>query len=125
MLAMAYAVALAPDSTHVVVSVSGSLTLPEVTEMVSAARAASDGAGVPILYDMSAATPGDISKSDLFWMPRKMGVLQSPWARRVRVALLHPAEHVENARFWETSFRNLGLDVKAFTERSEAIAWLQ
>ena len=122
---MAYAVALAPDSTHVVVSVSGSLTLPEVTEMVSAARAASDGAGVPILYDMSGATPGDISKSDLFWMPRKMTVLNSPWARRVRVALLHPAEHAENAHFWETSFRNLGLDVKAFTDRREALRWLQ
>jgi len=122
---MAYEVALAPDSTHVVVSVTGSITLPEVTDMVTAARALSDRSGVPILYDMSAATPGDVSKSDLFWMPRKMGVLNSPWARRVRVALLHPAEHAENARFWEDSFRNLGLDVKAFTERGDAIAWLQ
>jgi len=122
---MAFEAVLAPDSTHVVVSVTGSLTLAEVNEMVTAARALSDRAGVPILYDMSAAVPGEISKSDLFWMPRKMGVLNSPWARRVRVALLHPAEHSENARFWETSFRNLGLDVKAFTEREDALAWLQ
>ena len=122
---MAFEASLAPDSTHVVVSVTGSLTLAEVTDMVTAARALSDRAGVPILYDMSGALPGEISKSDLFWMPRKMGVLNSPWARRVRVALVHPAEHMENARFWEDSFRNLGLDVKAFTERRDAIDWLQ
>jgi len=122
---MAYEVAIAPDSTHVVVSVTGPVLLPEVTQMVTAARALSDSSGLPILYDMSAALPGNISKSDLFWMPRKLGVLNSPWARRVRVALLHPAEHVDNARFWETTFRNLGLDVRAFTERRDAIAWLQ
>lgn len=122
---MAFEVAIAPDSTHVVVSVTGPVQLPELSEMVSAARALSDRDGLPILYDMSGATPGNVSKSDLFWMPRKMGVLTSPWARRTRVALLHPAEHVDNARFWETSFRNLGLDVKAFTDRGEAIAWLQ
>jgi len=121
---MAFEASVAPDSTHVVVSVTGSLTTPEVTEMVAAARALSDRTSLPILYDMSGATPGDVSKSDLFWMPRKLGVLNSPWARRVRVALLHPEAHVESAHFWETSFRNLGLDVKAFTDRREAVAWL-
>lgn len=122
---MAYAAALAPDSTHVVVSVTGSLTVNEVTQMVTAARALSDRAGVPILYDMMSATPGQVSKSDLFWMARKMSVLNSPWARRVRVALLHPEEHAESAEFWETSFRNLGLDVRAFTQRGDALKWLQ
>lgn len=122
---MAYEVVLAPDSTHVVVSVSGSLTLPEVTDMVSAARALSDRAGVPILYDMSGATPGNVSRSDLFWMPRKLPVLGSPWARRVRVALVHPPEHSDDAGFWENSFRNLGLDVKAFTDRDQAVGWLR
>ena len=122
---MAFDVSLAPDSTHVVVSVTGSLTVPEVTDMVAAARSLSDRFGVPILYDMSAAVPGDVSKSDLFWLPRNLAALKAPWARRVRVALLHPAEHHESAVFWENSFRNLGLDVRAFTERREALAWLR
>jgi hypothetical protein len=65
-----------------------------------------------------------VSKSDVFWMPRNMTVLKSPWARRVRVALVYPASHGEDALFWENSFRNLGLDVKAFPERGEALRWL-
>ena len=122
---MPFDVSLGPANDHVLVAVRGALAVDDVMAMVTEARALSDKDGLPILYDMSEATPGDVSKSDLFWMPRNLGVLKSPWARRVRVALLHPAKHAESAQFWETSFRNLGLDVKAFTERGEALAWLR
>jgi hypothetical protein len=122
---MAHEISIPPEGGFVLVQVSGTLTADEVGRMVTAARAMSDSATLPILYDMSAATPGSVSRSDLFWMPRNMPALKSPWARRVRVGLVHPAEHGEDALFWETSFRNLGLDVKAFTSREEAVAWLR
>jgi hypothetical protein len=122
---MSYTVSIAPEGELVGVVVQGELTLDEVAALVTEARALSDKTGFPILYDMSGAVPGEVTKSDLFWMPRKLGVLSSPWARRVRVALVHPATHAEDAQFWENSFRNLGLDVKAFTERAEAVRWVR
>jgi len=122
---MAYTISVAPEGGLVGVDARGELTLDEVAAMVTEARALADETGYPILYDMSGALPGEITKSDLFWMPRKLGVLNSPWARRIRVALVHPATHTENAQFWENSFRNLGLDVKAFTDRATAVAWVR
>ena len=122
---MSYTVSIAPEGELVGVDVQGALTLDEVAALVTEARALSDKTGFPILYDMSGAVPGEVTKSDLFWMPRKLGVLSSPWARRVRVALVHPPTHTEDAQFWENSFRNLGLDVKAFTERAAAVRWVR
>jgi len=122
---MTYTVGASPAEDAVLVVVEGPVVVAQVAAMVNEARALSDRLGLPILYDMSRATPGDVSKSDLFWMARNLPALKSPWARRVRVALVHPEEHVEDARFWETSFRNLGLDVRAFTRRDEAERWLR
>ena len=122
---MAHEVAVAPEGGYVLVTVSGTLAAEEVMQMVTEARTLSDTEGLPILYDMRQAVLGGVSKSDVFWMPRKMPVLKSPWARRVRVALVYPASHGDDALFWETSFRNLGLDVKAFPLRDAAVAWLR
>ena len=122
---MAHEVVVAPEGGYVMVTVSGTLAVEEVTRMVTAARTLSDGEGLPILYDMQRAVLGGVSKSDVFWMPRNLPVLKAPWARRVRVALVYPASHGEDALFWENSFRNLGLDVKAFPQREVALAWLR
>jgi hypothetical protein len=122
---MVYSVAVSPRGDVVQVEVEGQVLAAKVQPMIAEARALADQTGLPILYDMTRAVPGDVTKADLFWMARKLPSLSSPWARRVRVALVHPEQHHENARFWETTFRNLGLDVRAFTDRKEAEGWLQ
>jgi hypothetical protein len=93
-------------------------------QMVGEARRLAMERELHILYDLRDAEPGDMSSGALFWMPRQMSVLQGVQARRVRVALLHPAEYAAMAAYWETAFGNAGLRVRAFTEEEGAVAWL-
>jgi hypothetical protein len=57
-------------------------------------------------------------------MPRQVQELQGAQARRVKVALLHPAEFAAIASYWETAFTNAGLKARAFLEEEGAVAWL-
>ena len=108
----------------VVVEAIGALTRVGTTQMVVAARAAGrTHGGMPILYDLREATPGQVAKSDIFWMARESPALRNGHAM-IRIATLFPAEHGTTARFWEDSFRNAGLDARAFETEDEAIAWL-
>jgi hypothetical protein len=107
------------------VTLDGVYDKPIIEKMVAGAREASAKKGWNILYDMRAATPGKITPADIFWFPRQHPALQSPAAATVRVASLHDARHTEVAAFWETTFRNVGLQARAFTDEAEAIAWLR
>jgi hypothetical protein len=110
----------------VFVAVIGSCTRAGSAQMVSAARAAAEThGGMPILYDLRQASPGQLSKSDIFWMARTTPVPKEGAAARVRVATVFPEAHGDTARFWEDSFRNAGLDARAFEDEIEAMAWLR
>jgi hypothetical protein len=110
----------------VVVTVDGACTRDGSARMVSAARAAARAnRGMPILYDLRHASPGELSKSDIFWMARTTPLLKDGEAARVRVATVFPGEHGETARFWEDSFRNAGLEARAFEDEADAVAWLR
>jgi hypothetical protein len=109
---------------HIVVArFEGSAHRAAVMELVQQARDAAKASGLNILYDMRAATLA-VSSGELFWMPRQLEALRSPDAGKVRVACVSLPEHVEGARTWETIFRNAGLQARAFTRESEAVAWL-
>ena len=107
-----------------VVEAVGPLDVANLTPMVTEARAAAAGRGCNILYDFRETTLGDIQTGDLFWFPRRIPALAKAEARRVRIALLYPANHVAFARFWETTFQNAGLRARAFETEGEAHAWL-
>lgn len=116
-----------PDRARslVVARLEGAATREEVIEMVKAARAMAHDRGWNILYDLRGATAGAISAGDIFWLPRRLDVLNEPEASSVRVATLHgPGEGAALARFWENSFRNAGLQASAFTDEAAALAWL-
>lgn len=108
----------------VVASLTGDTTRQKVVEMVTAARGLAATHGWNILYDLTAASPRGISPAEIFWLPRELDVLREPQASRARIATLHREEHAEAARFWETTFRNAGLQARAFTEEGEAVSWL-
>jgi hypothetical protein len=114
-----------PERCIVVARAEGTIDQALAVAMVGEARRASAQCGHNILYDMRDARPGDMSAGGLFWMPRQVKALQSPEAKRVRVALLHPPQFVAMANYWEDAFGNAGLRVRAFVEdEGAAVAWL-
>ena len=108
----------------VVVTVEGAVDAAGVAALVGEARDKSAGHGYGIVYDLTGASLGNISIADIFWLPRTLPALKSPTAKRTRVALVHPADKAEFARFWETAFMNAGLEARAFTDRAEAGSWV-
>ena len=114
-----------PDRARglVLARLEGPATREEVIDMVKAARALAHDRGWNILYDMRGATVAGISAGDIFWLPRRLDVLNEPEASSVRVAALHdPGEGASLARFWENAFRNAGLQACAFT-KEDMRAW--
>ena len=109
----------------VVVTVKGTYDGKSVLEMVTAAREAATARGWNILYDMTRATPGDMTSAELYWLPRRVPVLGAPEAGRIRVAVVHSPAHAALAEYWETTFRNTGLQARAFSEDAAAVAWLR
>jgi hypothetical protein len=109
----------------VVVPVRGTHDAKSVLEMVTVARETALARGWNILYDMRAAQPGDMTSAELYWLPRRVPALGRPEAARMRVAVVHLPQHAALADYWETTFRNASLRVKAFTEESAAVDWLR
>ena len=115
------------DSKHGVVRAvaAGALTRIGTQQMVAAARAAGrTHGGMPILYDLREALPGEVAKSDLFWMARDSPALRDGHAM-MRIATLFRADHGAIARFWENAYRNAGINARAFESEDEALAWLR
>ena len=108
----------------VVAEVVGPIDAAVTQRLVARAREAAAESGLNILYDMRRSVPGDMSSAALSWLPREVPQLQGVAARRTRVALLHPPEYGALALYWENTFRNAGLAVKAFTLEEEAEDWL-
>lgn len=93
--------------------------------MTTQARKVAAENGLPLLYDIRGAHAGKVESTDIFWMPRTIPVLQEPAAARVRVATLHDASQRPLVHFWETAFRNAGLNARAFEDEEAALAWLK
>ncbi|HET7403651.1 MAG TPA: hypothetical protein VFJ62_17770 [Usitatibacter sp.] len=109
----------------VIVPVTGPCDRCGMVRMANEARAAAQSAGLPILYDMRAATPGDLARSDIFWLAQSMHVPRGGQAGRVRMATVYPPGFRALARFWEDSYNNVGIDARVFESGDEAIAWLR
>jgi hypothetical protein len=79
---------------------------------------------MPLLYDLRAASLGRLDSSDIFWWPRTIPALKDSTAARVRVATLHNEAQRPIIEFWETAFRNAGLNARRFEDEAAALAWL-
>ena len=110
----------------VVVPALGACDRPSMVRMYEEARAASHAAGgLPILYDMRGATPGDLVRADIFWLAHAAPTLKDGSTSKVRVATIHPPGFAALARFWEDSFRNAGIEARTFDNGDEAVGWLR
>ena len=119
-----YAITIDEARRLVRVEVIGLVDANIAMPMVTDARAAAMPRGFNILYDFMRATPGKIGSGDVFWFPRNIPALATKDAGLIRIAALHPPQAREIMRFWETSFRNMGLKARAFEEEPAALAWL-
>ncbi len=106
------------------VLVSGVFDAEEAPRMATEARRAAAESGFNILYDIREARAGKLENSDLFWLPRTVPALKESKAARVRVATVYVAEQRPIVQFWETAFRNVGLNARAFEDERAAAAWL-
>ena len=114
----------ADEGRRLVLAVAGGrLEAEEVARMVSGARELAAARGWNILYDLRAVQPGAML-ADLFWLPRRLPALTAPGAGRTLIACLHTPQFADLARYWETTFRNAGLQARAFEDEAAAVAWL-
>ncbi len=120
-----YTITIDTAGRMVRVLVSGVFDAEEAPRMTSEARRAAGESGLNILYDIREARAGKLESSDIFWMPRTIPALKDPKAPRVRVATLFVAAQCPLVEFWETSFRNVGLNARAFEDERAAAAWLR
>jgi hypothetical protein len=121
-----FSVRVDPAKGLVVVPAVGACDRAGMLRMFEEARAASHSAGgLPILYDMRGATPGDLVRADIFWLAHSAPTLPDGALPKVRVATVHPPGFAALARFWEDSFRNAGFEARTFGSGDEAVAWLR
>lgn len=121
---MAFKISLDGGRRVVNVQVTGVIDAASAPVMVTEARSVASKEGFNILYDFREAVPGDVKNTDVFWFPRNIPALSKPDAGKTRTALLHRPPAREIARFWETTFSNVGLQARAFENEAEAYAWL-
>jgi hypothetical protein len=107
------------------VDVSGIFDAEEAPRMTTDARSAAARSGFNVLYDIRQARAGKLENADIFWWPRNIPVLRDPKAARVRVATVFVPAQRAIVQFWETAFRNMGLNACGFEDEAAALAWLR
>jgi len=120
-----YTITVDTASRIVRVLVSGVFDAEEAPRMATDARRAAAESGLDrILYDIRDARAGKLENSDLFWLPRTVPALKDTKAPRVRVATVYVAQQRPIVDFWETAFRNVGLNARGFEDERAAVVWL-
>jgi hypothetical protein len=105
---------------------AGALSTVEFKEAVAAtADTAAECLCTRFLSDCRELEAGEESPTLDIWALAEF-LAQLPPGTLEREALLLPAAAAagEDIRFYETACRNRGLDVRVFSERDEALAWL-
>jgi hypothetical protein len=115
------------DQHHVVETVYAGVLSPEQFNAAVAATAdtAAEHLCTRFLSDCRDLESGDRSTTLDIWALADF-LAKLPAGTFEREALLLPAAvaAVEDIRFYETTCRNRGLDVRVFSTRDEALAWL-
>jgi hypothetical protein len=111
-----------PDSDCIELTVEGVFNMERLKHIAPEVAKLSEESGCQcILNDMSGATI-DVSLVDAYSNPQQMD--NAGIRRSTQRALVVPPDF-EQAEFLETVTRNRGHNLKVFTDRKEALAWLQ
>jgi hypothetical protein len=119
-----YAITLDTEKEIITVVARGKLDKKLGEEIISNARKAASEHRYQILYDVTQAKV-DVSLIDWFFLPRTLPVLQNSETRIIKAAVLIPPGDQESAyRFYETVTHNIGMNLRIFFKKEEAIKWL-
>ena len=119
---MTHKLAYNTETDCIELTVEGSFNMERLKRIAPEVAQLSEESGcLNILNDMSNATI-DVSLSGVYSSPQEMD--NSGKSRTTRRALVVPPSF-DQASFLETVTRNRGHDLKVFTDRKEALDWLQ
>ncbi len=111
-----------PDIDCIELIVEGVFNMARLKQIaLEVAKLSGESGCQRILNDMSRATI-EVSLTEAYSSPQQMD--ESGICRSTRRALVVPPDF-DLARFLETVTRNRGHNLKVFTERDEALNWLQ
>lgn len=118
---MPYELGIDAGNDCIVVTHRGEISLAESRAAQAAVLALAVERGVSrVLIDVTGIT-NDFSAVEIFVVSSG---LERPELPRLRGALLARSDQEPKARLLETVASNRGLDIRSFTERAEALAWL-
>lgn len=119
---MPYRIRLLENPTYMEATYYGSITPAELVDAAKELLGQMTRHGTnTLLADCSEVTDGH-SAFDLYALADWL----SAFAPQIKEAVILPLFPLssENARFWETTCRNRGLQVCIFNDRQEALTWL-
>ncbi len=107
------------------VACSGILNMSMAPEVSKSGRMTARNLGMNLLFDFRGLEL-DVDKVDIYNFPRQTDALQDPELKTLAVALLVKAgEDEENWKFYETTSRNAGVNVRVFVDNEPAaVEWL-
>jgi hypothetical protein len=118
---MSHTLAYHPENDYIELLVEGVFDLTRLKRLApEVARLSAESGSLHILNDMSGATI-DVSILEIYSNPQQMD--DAGISRSTRRALVVPP-NFEHAHFLETVTRNRGHNLRVFTSRDEALAWL-
>jgi hypothetical protein len=119
-----YAITLDTEKEIVTVIARGKLDKNLGEEIITNARTEANKHRYQILYDVTQAKV-EVSFIDWFFLPRTLPVLQNSEIRIIKAAVLIPPGDQEGSyRFYETVTHNIGMNLRIFFKKKEAIKWL-
>ena len=113
------------DSKNKVVlgTVRGVLDLPSTQLMTREVRKTAYDLGYEILYDETNVSP-QVGITDAYYFPRDIeNIYDDPVHRHSKAAIVYKSDK-DFWEFFETTARNVGVNVMLFCEIEEAIEWL-
>jgi len=119
-----YTLRVDPQHRAVVVVLSGVVDAEIGIRVTTEARTAASRQNFNVLYDVRGADVSAVRNADVFWWARNIPELTTGEAKRVRAAVIHSAAQRELAEFWENTYRNMGLQARAFDDEDAALRWL-
>lgn len=101
----------------------GVVTEVELRRAIGEKRSAQQATGFARFLSDCSHLEGGHSLADLYFLAKDL--MSSADSKGIRDALIMPAGPArELVQFWETTGSSLGLDVRAFENRDDALRWL-
>ena len=119
-----YTLRMDPQHRAVVVVLTGVVDAEIGIRVTTEARTEAARHNFNVLYDVRAADVSEVRNADVFWWARNIPELTTAEAKRIKAAVIHTPDQRQLAEFWQTTYRNMGLQARSFEDEAAAFGWL-